>query len=442
MKVFYSSERVSVVLFFLGAIVLGTLLLMLPLSWKSNQAPQWIEALFTSVSAICVVGLSIVDVSGLSFFGTTILLVLIQVGGLGIITIYFFYLIIPRSRVSLHSSGLIREYFVTTVEHKPKHILLYIFIFTLGIELLGAILLYITLNASGYEASFYYSLFHSVSAFCNAGFSLNSTSLEGWGVAPLALILLSLLIFAGGIGFVVIRDLFHSSVSKRNMSLHTKVVLRVSFFLVLAGFLLFAFVELFLYQSPFAVGETLLNSFFLSVSSRTAGFNYLPIDQLSPVTQMITTVFMFIGGSSASSAGGIKTTTFILFVLFLFHGDGAKNGVKLFNRKISSALLQKAVRLVIKLFLLLAVATLILFITERPDLGGPNHLQLFFEVVSAIGTVGLSTGITTTLTLPGKLVIIFLMFVGRIGLIIFALGRAQRKRQVSIEYPEGEVLVG
>lgn len=439
---------VLLVLSFGALILIGTLLLSLPVAWGPGRQIGTLDALFTATSAVCVTGLITVDTAGAwSPFGQAVILVLIQLGGLGILTFSTFLLLLLGRSVSLTQRSVLARTHGRLAHIHVRELLIRIVSYALAVEAAGAVLLSIAFaRDDGIQAGVWRGVFHAVSAFCNAGFSLFSDSLEGYAGSWVVNLVVMGLILLGGLGFIVIADL--ESRARRpapRVSLHTKVVLATTGLLVVGGalgFFLFEYRNV-LQGRPW--DETLLVSVFQSVTPRTAGFNTVPYDRLTNSTLMMTIILMFIGGSPGSAAGGIKTSTAaILFGVLVSRAKGMRHAT-LFRRTVPERVVGEAVAIVLLSVAVVMTMTFALQWTELHDMAHPgvrgDFLSLNFEAVSAFGTVGLSMGETTGLRPSSKLVIILLMFVGRLGPLTVAVAMGRRRR-VEYQYAEEEVLVG
>jgi len=437
-----SSDTRYLLTFFLLIISVGTALLFLPLSWAgpTGSSLPLVDALFIATSAVCVTGLATVDVASFSRFGQIVILSLIQVGGLGIISFTSLIMLLPGHRLPYRRLRTIRGFSIDGVEHNPVRIVRNIVIFTLCIELAGALTLFPAFMKAGVEGSAFTALFHSVSAFCNAGFSLFSTNMESFSGNPLVLGILSFLIVTGGIGFIVLQDIERRLRGKRaSLSDHSRLVLMLTGFLIVAGTAVFWFLERDHAFSGMTSLETFFNALFQSITPRTAGFNAVPQSALSQTSKFLTIVLMFIGGAPGSIAGGIKVTTAYLVLLVMVRQPNELGEINAFKRRLSPGTTNAAITYFLRAGLLLAVATVLLSLSEGgrgTDLG-----RIIFEAVSAFGTVGLSLNVTAGLSTMGKLVIIGTMYAGRVGLVAMALP-AMNWKSVHIVYPEAEVLVG
>lgn len=434
---------------FLGLIALGTLLLALPVSHGARQISA-LDALFTSTSAVCVTGLVVVDTgTDYSRFGHTVIMLLMQLGGLGIMTFAVLGTQLLGRRLSLQSQAMIAETFwqsdaASTVRRDLKRIVG----MTLLIEAIGMLFLYGHFrHVTGYEHSAPFSAaFHAVSAFCNAGFSLHSDSMMHFRSSPLVMFVIMGLVFFGGIGHSVTLEAIRRSLTRItgsqkgsvNWSLHSRVVLSVSLFLIVAGSVLLYVSGADRETASFA--QRWLDVLFQSVASRTAGFNSVDISRLPLASLLVLVLLMFIGGAPASCAGGIKvTSTAVYFAEVRARLTGAREAA-LFGRRLPTDVIAKATLVISLSVLWNLIGCLLLTITERSSTG--IHLeQLLFEQVSAFGTVGLSTGITPELSTPGRIWIILSMFVGRIGPLTAAMAMMP-KESGGIRYPEERLMIG
>jgi trk system potassium uptake protein TrkH len=432
---------------FLGAIAGGTLLLTFPGASASGESAPLLTALFTSTSAVCVTGLTVVDTPTYwSTFGQWVIVLLIQVGGLGIMSLSAATALVFGRSFGASSRGLLEEAYEETAKRDITRLLQFIVAFTFGTELVGAALL--ALHWSRHMPlldALYHGLFHSVSAFCNAGFSTFSDNLAGWVSDPLVTFVITFLIIIGGIGFTVgmglmtlARHPLHPVRWWRHERTHTKLVLTVTAFLIVGGTIAFFFFDYENSLSGLPLGSKLLAAYFQSVTSRTAGFNTVNLGAAAPITATIVILLMFIGGSPGSTAGGIKTTTLGILVLSLRALLRGRRDVEVFGRRIPDETLLRAVSVTLMGGTLLALGAMGLFLFET----GKNYLDLLFESVSAFGTVGLSRGITPSLTPMGQLIIITLMFVGRTGPLTLAFAAGKSGARTFYRYPDGKILVG
>jgi trk system potassium uptake protein TrkH len=445
MKTFAASERIVLFGYFILLILIGWALLALPLSWEGSSPLPTIDALFTSVSAVCVTGLITVDTAQYSLFGKTVIMLLIQFGGLGILTFStFIFLSATRSKkVSFKSLQMVKNFYVESVESRAHHILRNIIVLTLLMEAAGMIILYFRFRTVVDQGAWFYALFHAVSAFCNAGFSLFSDSLESLNSDPVILFSIMILLISGGLGFLVIQDVFNRVRKvKKRLSLHTRLVLFTTLGLIVTGTLFFFFSEKHAAFSGMSTPVRLLNSLFQAVTPRTAGFNAVPQSEMQVSSRFLTTVLMFIGGSPASIAGGIKTTTFAIVLFAVFKDIDWTGRIRIKDRMISSQQVSKAMLFLGKAFGLLGLSVFLLTLTEISGEHAPAFVDILFESVSAFGTVGLSTGITGSLSFMGKCIIIVTMFAGRVGLISLTIPLFRDENSKLVEFPEEEVLIG
>ena len=433
------------VITFVMTILIGTFLLTMPLSTKSGQGLDFVDALFTATSATCVTGLAVKDTGTFfSLFGQIVILVLIQVGALGIMTFSVTLFMAAGKKLSNKQAMAMQDVLDQDSMAGILELVGFIAKMTIFLELLGAIFLYVGfepyISAPGQRL--YVSLFHSISAFCNAGFSLFSDSLMSYAKDPLINITISLLIICGGIGFIVVKDINDKYVKrKRPMSLglklHTKIVVAMTAILLLAGTVLFYVAENNHILKGMNVKDKVLISFFQSATARTAGFNSVDIGALGNASIFMLIILMFVGASSGSTGGGIKTTTFWILIKAFFGNLRNKEHLNSFNRKIPDSTVGKAIAVFILSLALVIVFMYLLSITEHT-----TFRDLIFEVVSAFGTVGLSCGITAKLSVPGKFLITILMFLGRVGPLTIILAFAGYHKKVNFKYAEERVMVG
>ncbi|MGX7329047.1 TrkH family potassium uptake protein [Enterococcus bulliens] len=435
-KAFHFSPAEIITGTFLGLIVLGAILLSLPIS-NQQEILAPIDALFIATSAICVTGLSplLID-QQFTLFGQSILLILIEIGGLGFMSIPIFIYFVGKKRIHLSTRLILRE--SMNMESRSGEVKLALAILKIAgsIQFLGIVLLATRFVPKyGIKTGLWYSLFHAISSFCNAGFDLFGTSLIGFKADPIVLLTISFLIIAGGLGFLVWLDILQWP--RKKLSLHSQLALRMTGFLLVLGWGLFYVIQ------PEKNGWIrALDAFFLSVTPRTAGFFTLDYATMAQSGLMLTMMLMFIGGTSGSTAGGLKTTT--LAVLFakvrsLFRG---RTRTEISGRTIRELAVAKAMTL---FFLGLAICTFSIFLLTFTETASQETIvALAFEAISAFGTVGLTMGITADLSVVGKLIIISLMFIGRVGIltILYSLSRKTYQQEVKIKYPEESVLLG
>ena len=425
-------------------ILIGALLLMLPVSSRSGEYTPFMTALFTATSASCVTGLVVVDTfSHWSLFGQLVILTMIQIGGLGFITIGVTVSMILRKKIGLAQRGLIRESLNIIELSGMVRLTKRIVIGTLFFELTGALILALCfIPKMGLLQGIYYGIFHSISAFCNAGFDLMGryeafSSLTGWYDHPIVLITIMLLIIIGGIGFVVWNDLYEHRLHFRKYSLHTKIVLTADLFLLFAGALLFYLIE---HDDLFA-GMTMtgkvLSSFFCAVTPRTAGFNTVNVSGLTDASKLLTVILMFIGGAPGSTAGGIKVTTIVVLLVYLKANLTRTVGYNIFGRRLEDDALRKSAAVFCTNLFLATTAALILCALQNF-----NGLDTLLEVISAISTVGMTAGLTTQLNMISRMVVILLMYLGRVGSLSFAMSFTDKKKIAHVMQPAEKINIG
>ena len=440
-------------LFYALAIFLGAALLSTPLAAR-GESLSFLDALFTATSAQCVTGLTVVDTgSRFSLFGQSVILALIQVGGLGITTFSVYLFIYLRIGVGAKGRWIINETLMHTPVGSWRELIRGIVVLTLVIEALGAALLAVVLVPRlGFWPGLYSAFFHSISAFCNAGFSLFPDSLVGFRDDPVVNMTIMALIVLGGIGFLVIREVMAWLKEWRGrgrrrprISLHGKIVLVTSAVLIVCGALLIGWLE----RGNVLVGMSFMEGFwvslFQSVSARTAGFNSVDLNGFRAPTLFLMMFLMFVGASPGSAGGGVKTTCLALFFAVFYNRLKGNPHVSLFHRTIPDELVTKSLALALLAATLIGTALFALLIAQSPDSAHENpreFLAYAFEAVSAFGTVGLSMGMTADLNTAGKWIIILLMFVGRVGLLTLAFAIAGRTRRFSARYAEENVMIG
>lgn len=442
-------ERLFVVSF-LTLVLLGTVGLKALPGLYVGPGLSWLDALFTATSAACVTGLTVVDTA--TYFtarGQAYLLLLIQLGGLGMIAFTSLIIVALGRRMSLRHEAL--SYGRAEVApHVARHGLIRdVVLFTLVIEAIGALLLYLLFVPTfGWKDAAWHAVFHSVSAFCNAGFSTFSDSMMQFQRQPLVLGVTMLLIVAGGIGFLTMEELYlrHRAGRERRIfriSLHSRIVLAVTAVLILGGWGLYAVFEWQRTLTSLGDGDKLANALFMSVSARTAGFNSVDYARTSDTTNFTTILLMMIGGSPGSTAGGIKTTTVAVIGLLAWSRLRGREVVELQARTVPHETIQRAVGLFVVAFGAVTAAILVMTGTEHRAAHELAFLHYMFECVSAFNTVGLSMGTTPQLSDGGRWLCVVLMFVGRVGPLTFASALAKRvNRSVRFRYASEDVVVG
>ena len=432
----------AIIMSFATIILLGSFLLYLPYARPNGANMRYIDSLFTSTSAVCVTGLIVVDTgTAFSLVGKIFLLFLIQAGGLGIMTIAAFIQVSTGSEMSLYgrfsTAALLDQANIRNLYTIIKSIVLITFSF----EAMGVLLFYPSISKISLRVgdALFSSLFHSVSAFCNAGFSLYSDSfMEARSNIGVNLTLIFLIV-SGGIGFTVLLNLLRRAAKGRNerITVQTRLVLLTTLFLILFGTVNIFLLEKDALFRDYTHTERFLSSLFQSVTTRTAGFNTVDISLVRSRTMFLMSILMFIGASPGSTGGGIKTTTFFILVLSIITILRDQRFNTIFKRRIPYAVVNRAIAILVSAVGFIILGTLLLSISERF-----GFMQLYFETVSAFGTVGLSTGITPGLSDFGKIVIMLMMFIGRLGplTLVLAIRNVQSTRLVT--YPEERVMVG
>ncbi|MFW5801448.1 MAG: TrkH family potassium uptake protein [Spirochaeta sp.] len=449
---FSSDNQMTDIWFLFGYFILiaaaGTLLLSLPAATRSGESIPLVDAVFTSVSAVCVTGLITIPTSHFSFFGQTTIMLLIQLGGLGIISFSTVLIILPGLKISLTRLKFVNNYYLSEIEHNPRRIVRAIILGTLTLQTVGTALLYWRFSAHGMPHPFFSALFHTVSAFCNAGFSLYDESLAGFSNSPEVLLFVAVLFILGGISFIVIHETagrLHAARRRRYvLSLHSQLVLGTTLMLLVLGTISFLVLEWNYSLSSLTVGDKLANAFFQAATPRTAGFNVLQQSDLQPPAILVTMVLMVIGGAPGSIAGGIKVTTFAVMLLVILQGFSNRGNLTIFHREVDSFTIMKAFSFGVKAMAILFGAIFMLSISESSALraGEISLLEVAFEAVSAFATVGLSLGITEDLSSSSKIIVIFTMFAGRVGLVSLAIPFFSQKANDLVRLPHGEVLLG
>ncbi len=445
----FGKKRISKVQFialgFLITILMGTLLLMLPVSSRSGEAASFLEALFTATSATCVTGLVVVDTfTHWSLFGQIVIICMIQIGGLGFISIGLILAVLLGRKVSLRHRGLMQESVNTLQIGGIVKLTKKMITGTLIFEGIGAVILAIRFSfMMSPGRAIFYGIFHSISAFCNAGFDLlgcygEYNSLCGFEGDWTINLTISALVIIGGLGFVVWDDISKNGIRIKKYRLHSKIVLAVTTFLLVVGTTLFMIFEWDNTMAGMDASTRFLASFFSSVTPRTAGMNSVDTGALTPASKLLTMILMFIGGSPGSTSGGAKTTTIFVIVAYLWTTMRGKYGIDVFSRRLKEDVVRKAA-LVIGVNMILFITGAMVIFAVQPELG---FADVIFEVISGISTVGMTTGITRSLSVASRIVIIVLMYCGRIGSLSFALSFSENKRVVPLQQPEEEINIG
>lgn len=444
MKKRHLSHIQFIALGFLIIIALGTTLLMLPVSTRDGNGASLISALFTAVSSSCVTGLILHDTATYwSLFGQIVIISLIQLGGLGFMTVTLFAIQLFRKKTGLRNRALLAESINTENLGGMRRLVKIIVIGTTVFELCGALLLSVRFVPKfGWTKGIYFSLFHSISAFCNAGFDLMGgysgeySSFTAFSDDIIVNVTLMLLIIIGGIGFLVWEDIFKNRFYFKRYRLHTKIVLSTTALLIFGGALIIWLFEINGICHNMSVKEQILTSLFGSVTTRTAGFNTTDTAALSDSSKLFSSLLMFIGGSSGSTAGGAKTTSFAVIFIYLASFVRGKEP-NCFGRKLNDTALKKSVTVITINLILALICAFVICATN-----GIPMIDALFEACSSIGTVGMTTGITRDLNLISTLLSALLMYCGRVGSITFALALLEKQSVPPVSYPTESITVG
>ena len=426
---------------FLIVILIGATLLSLPIASVDGNSVGFVNAFFTASSATAVTGLVVANTATQwTMFGKVVIITLIQIGGLGTITLFSIATVLLGRKISLQQRLLVKEQLnITSMSGIVKWVI-YVTKITFLIEFTGALLLSFSLIPKyGFKTGVWYSIFHAISAFCNAGFDLFGDSIVSYSGDIYINMIICGLVILGGLRFLVYRDNYNAG-SFRKLKVHSKVVITVSALLLFAGTIATLLIE---YNNSLSIGEfgfghKVLASFFQSTVTRTAGFNSIDIGQVHDATAIIYIFLMFIGGSPASTAGGLKTTTFAVMVFSTIGMVRGEHDIVIFNRKIDKEVILRALAITIVCISLVITVTMAVAIIEHDRF---EFLDILFESVSAFGTVGMTRGITPHLSDISKVILAFTMFIGRVGPTTLAVGLMKTKPS-SIKYASGKILVG
>lgn len=425
-------------------ILIGSGLLMLPISTNLDSV-SYIDALFTATSATCITGLVPFDTyTSWSLFGKIVIIVLIQIGGLGFITVLSLIVRMTKKKFSLRYKMLLKESVGSLTLGDVNELFKSVIIFTLCCEGVGALLLMIRfIPMTNVPTGILMSIFTSISAYCNAGFDLMgmfapSSSLITVNGDPIIIMTISFLVVFGGLGFIVWDNMKEVKFNPKKFAPYSKLVLITTGILLGVGTVLFFIFEYNATLADMPFGKKLLNAFFCSVTPRTAGFNSVDIAAMTPASKMLTIVLMFIGGSSGSTAGGVKTVTIAVLVLCLIANMRNEDDIEMFGHRISSSVVKRSISVTMINFIEIFVATIIITLVQ----GNLSLLDIIFECTSAIGTVGMTAGITSSLDFIPRIVIIVLMYIGRLTSLIFALSFVGNKTKTTTQKPKCPVMVG
>jgi len=452
----------TLIVSFLVLIISGAGLLMLPRS-SAKENIGFVDALFTATSATCVTGLIVKDTGeDFSLMGHLIILSLIQLGGLGIVVFGAVFALLLGQALSLRESVAMQDLLSARTLSQIGKIIAFIFVGTILIEAVGAVSIFGMWGdrVDNVQQQWFCSIFHSISAFCNAGFSLFEDSFRGYNKRPEVYVVICPLIILGGLGFGVLYDLVNIAADRvkrfykrrfnkrysfsmeapKRMRLQTKIVLSVSAFLIVSGMLAILLFERYAGKSGSAEGPSVLGALFQSITARTAGFNTIDVSALLVSSRFILILLMFVGGSPGSTAGGIKTVTLAVVIMTVIAALRKRQEVEMFKRSVRIVVVGRAITVTLLFVAVLFGATLALSITENAN--DFNMSEIMFEAGSALGTVGLTTGITPSLTTAGKLIIIAVIFVGRLGPLTLLAALTFNLKPVRYNYPEEAIIVG
>ena len=424
-------------------ILVGAIILTLPISSKSGNATNFLDSLFTATSAVCVTGLVTLDTGTYwNEFGQIVIMLLIEVGGLGFMAFTTLLAILLKRRITLRDRLIMQEAMNTFSIQGLVKMVERIVLFTILVQIIGGLLLATQfIKDYGPLKGLYFGIFHSVSAFCNAGFDLfgGYSSVTSYSSNAIVLLTLSIIIIVSGLGFTVIIELLKYKKDRR-LSTHTKLVLLMTSILLFGGILFMFALE---YNNPETLGpmsikNKILNAIFAGVSPRTAGFNSISLDGMTSGGKFLTIILMYIGGSPGSTAGGLKTATFGIIVLTVVSVIKGREDTELFGRRLSKELVYRAFAILIISFSLVVVVTMLLCITQPKE----QFIDLLYEATSAFATVGLTTGVTQRLNFIGKIIIMITMYFGRVGPLTVALALTNKRKSKGYRYPETKILIG
>lgn len=430
---------------FLAIILAGTLLLWLPFSSKAPGGTPFFDCLFTATSATCVTGLIVADTfSNWTVFGQIVIALLIQVGGLGFVTIITFFNVAAGKKLGFRTVANASDGLTENTFQGGRRIFISIMKYSMIFEGAGAVLLSIAFVRDHGAYGIFMGVFTSITAFCNAGFDLCGvaapfSSLTSYDRDPLVLVTVALLIIIGGLGFIVWEN-FLNLRRKPGLSLHSKAVLITTAALLVGGTLFYLLAEWENTLGGMSFGEKLLNAFFSSVTARTAGYNSIPVDVMSDFSKLGTCVLMFIGASPASTGGGIKVTTLLVLIMTVVSYVSGKNDVELLRHKIDKLAVYRTLTVTILSLIAVILCFSVLYFTIPEDISGVDCL---FEAVSAFSTAGLSTGVTAAAGIAGRILLIITMYIGRVGPVSLVLSMLMNiSRRKNLVMPDGQIIVG
>lgn len=424
-------------------IFIGSFLLSLPIATEDGRGLPFLDALFTATSATCVTGLVVVDTADtFSVFGELVILTLIQIGGLGFMTFGTFLFILLGKKITLKERLLLKEAFNASSSAGMVKLVKMILLFTIITESIGGIILSIRFSFDmAIGQAIYFGFFHAISIFNNAGFDLMGEfrSLTAYVEDPVVVLTVCLLIILGGLGFVVIKELYEYRETQR-ISVHTKIVLTTTAILIVGATILIFLFELNNGKTlgPLSGPGKILGAFFHGVTPRTAGANSLPMADLTHATLFLTILLMIIGGGSGSTAGGIKISTFAVLVATARSQLKGQGDVVIYKRRIVTETILKALTVAMSAIMIVVIVTFLLSITEK----GHVFIMYLFEASSAFGTVGLSMGLTPELSPWGRIFIIITMFIGRLGPLTLGFAITRRRKEEAFRRPKGNIMIG
>lgn len=438
----FNPPQLMIVGFFL-IISIGAILLSLPVASSTGESIGLLDAFFTSTSAVCVTGLVVLDTgSDFSLFGQIVIMLLIQIGGLGFMTFSVLFAILLGKKIGFKQRLLIQQLTNSISTQGLVRLSIGILLISMLLETIAAIILTLRWTPDlGFSRALYYGIFHSISSFNNAGFGLWPDSLSKYVGDPIVNIVITFLFIIGGIGFMVIIDIFNKR-SWKNFSLHTKIVILTTFYLSMSGFLFIFIMELFNSHTfgSLTWGERLWAAYFQGVVVRTAGFNTIDIGGMMAASQLFMIFLMFIGASSGSTGGGIKTNTFAVLIVSVINIIKGRSEVQILRRRLSTEIVFRSVAVIMISLLVVISSTMLLVLSEQSH--QRDFMEILFETVSAFGTVGLSMGLTPHLSVFGKIIIITTMFIGRLGPLTLAFALAKKKNKSTVRYAEEKILIG
>lgn len=453
----FAPESVNIFTYFVVIAIVGSGLLQLPIFYKDFKPIHYIDTLFTTVSALCVTGLCPIEMERFNMAGLSFLMLIIELGGLGLIAFFTIYLVLPARQLSLVTRHIVRDFFISDVENNHTRIVKQIVCYSLLIQFFGGIALAIILKENSEANYVFYGFFLSVSAFCNAGFAPWNDSLHHLNSnIPFNCIIIFLILF-GGLGFTVMQDFIFMCITKikrwlfgkgkkHRISLHSKIVFLMTVILVIFPSIIYLFLEWNYAFKGLNIPSKIINAIFQSVTCRTAGFELVNEGDFTPAGTLISEILMAIGGNPGSMAGGIKTTTIFLVLCQAFKSSSDLRYLSIFHRDISYEDTDKASAVLIKAVIFIGVVIFALLLSEHFSITEGKILasDITFEAISAIGTAGLTRGITSALNPVSKIILIIAMYGGRTGIITLSLQLPMKSQDIKrfVDYPREEILVG